>query len=59
MFDHEGHLFGRYAFCGDDQVAFVFARGGVEDDYEFVVSYVQGRLEGEGEGRGGGHTEGF
>jgi hypothetical protein len=35
--DHEGCFFGREALGGDDQVAFVFAVGGVKDDYEFAV----------------------
>lgn len=34
MADHEGELFGGSIFGGKDQVAFVFARGGVEDDDE-------------------------
>lgn len=35
--DHEGHFGGGEGGGGDDEVAFVFARGGVEDDYEFVI----------------------
>lgn len=34
---HEGHLFGRHVAGGDDEVAFVFAGGRVEDDDEFAV----------------------
>lgn len=30
--DHEGHLFGGDVFGGYDEVAFVFAGGGIEDD---------------------------
>ena len=36
--DHKGHLLGRDVFGCDDEVALVFARGGVEDDYELAVS---------------------
>lgn len=35
--DHEGGFGGGEGRGGDDEVAFVFARGGVEDDDEFVV----------------------
>lgn len=35
--DHEGGFFGGEGFGGDDEVAFVFAVGRVEDDYEFIV----------------------
>ena len=34
MADHEGHLGGSYGTCGDDEVAFIFAGRGVEDDEE-------------------------
>lgn len=37
--DHEGGFFGRQGFGGDDEVAFVFAVGRVEDDDEFVVGW--------------------
>lgn len=39
MADHKGHFFGSDGFGGDDEVAFVFARGGVEDDDEVAVSW--------------------
>ena len=38
MPDHKGHLLGRDVLGCDDEVALVFARGGVEDDYELAVS---------------------
>lgn len=34
--DHKGHLGRRHEFGRDDQVAFVFARGVVEDDEELA-----------------------
>lgn len=37
--DHKGHFFGCDGFGGDDEVAFVFAGGGVEDDDEVAVSW--------------------
>ncbi len=38
MPDHESHLLGRDVLRCYDEVAFVFAVGGVEDDDEFAVS---------------------
>ena len=35
--DHKGHFLRRDVFGCDDEVAFVFARGGVEDDDELAV----------------------
>lgn len=35
--DHEGGFFGREGRGRNDEVAFVFARGRVEHNYEFVV----------------------
>jgi hypothetical protein len=37
--DHEGGFGGGQGGRGDDEVAFVLARGGVEDDDEFVVGW--------------------
>lgn len=37
MPDHKGHFLRRDIFGCDDEVAFVFAVGGVEDDDEFAV----------------------
>ena len=37
MPDHEGHFLGRDILRGDDEVAFVFAAGRVEDYDEFAV----------------------
>jgi acyl-CoA hydrolase len=37
--DHEGHFFGGDVLSGDDEVAFIFARGIVQDDYEIAVSW--------------------
>lgn len=34
---HEGHLLGGDVLCGDDEIAFVFAREIVEDDDEFAI----------------------
>ena len=48
MVDHEGHLGGGDGFGGDDEVAFVFAVGGVEHYYEVVVACVCGWREGGG-----------
>jgi hypothetical protein len=36
--DHEGHFFGSDVLGGDDEVAFVFARGVVQDDNEFAIT---------------------
>ena len=38
MVDHEGHLSGGDCFGCDDEVAFVFAVGGVQHYDEFVVA---------------------
>ena len=35
--DHEGHFVGRHIFGGEDEVAFIFAGGGVEDYDEFAA----------------------
>lgn len=54
--DQEGGFGGREGRGGDDEVAFVFARGGVEDDDKFVVGWGWGLTEsmyGEGGGRKG------
>ena len=37
MSDHESHFLGRDVLRCYDEVAFVFAVGGVEDDDEFAV----------------------
>ncbi len=42
VLDHEGHFVGGHVLGGEDEVAFVFARGGVEDDDEGAVFF--GRL---------------
>jgi hypothetical protein len=39
VLDHPGHLFGRAAGSGDDEVALVFAALVVHDDYEFPTRY--------------------
>ena len=39
VLDHEGHLFGRHVLGGDDEVAFVFARGRVQDDDEVAAFF--------------------
>ena len=39
VLDHEGHLFGRHVLGGDDEVAFVFARGRVQDDDEVATFF--------------------
>lgn len=39
MADHEGHLFGGDGGGGDDEVGFVFAGGGVKDDYELAIAW--------------------
>lgn len=38
MSDHEGHLLGGDVLSRDDEVAFILARGVVQDDYEVAVS---------------------
>ena len=38
VLDHEGHFFGRHVFRGDDEVSFVFARGGVHD-YDEITAF--------------------
>lgn len=38
--DHKGHFLGCDGFGGDDEVAFVLAICGVEDDDEFSIPYV-------------------
>ena len=37
MVDHEGHFVGGHIFGGEDEVAFIFAGGGVEDYDEFAA----------------------
>jgi len=53
--DHEGGFGGGEGGGGDYEVAFVFARGVVEDDDEFVVSWGNGELacDWRGAGRAG------
>lgn len=36
--DHKGHFFGCDGFSRDDEVAFVLAVGGIEDDDEFSIA---------------------
>lgn len=37
--DHKGGFAGGEGGGGDYEIAFIFARGGVEDNYEFVVCW--------------------
>lgn len=39
MVDHEGGEGRRQVCGGDEQVAFIFTRGRIEDDEEFAVSW--------------------
>ena len=49
MLDHDRHLPGGHVLGGENEVAFVFAVGGVEDDDEFAA-FLRGKREGESAG---------
>ena len=41
MTDHEGHLLRGYCICCNDEVALIFAVGGVENDDELAMPFTR------------------